>query len=541
MIKLYPDNQTEIVMSEFGFVSSSGYYFQVGTLELNETERQEIIYSKYKVGGKDVDYNYPLVDINFDVLVYASTRSELLQLVANFKRGVSDVDGILEYVPSDTTISTFYRYFQSRIPAVKIRDINNWDNRITKDQKFVIMLSVTLKTYPFGFSNYDSITQYNSKANISLTSPVTINNGFVVGDSDAYLDFRLENSSSKTISEIVIFGLNNSDRDLNNTIVTRTAEAASVTGTGWSTIGGSAARLSTTTVRRLTVSDTSTSTITFNSLTNESDNRGEVAIYCVADANSGVSLFNWKFKLGLNINGVRVWTSRESYAPNIGDVFEAFYVGNINLPVINVDSLSLSSVQLALDITNSEQDGEIDIDGIILVWEDFTVIRLEVNTPLGSNDMIQYKLDKNFDRVYYSSNNDGVYIDYIKSVFGDKTLKAKNIQNRYWCFYINSDGSIDFNGGPLAITFYVTDLCVYPLYYDNTGTVTNVSVTNLSGSLSFAVTVTGYADFIITSSQFDPVTVRRSGTNTIIVLNTPGSGSYTVTDLNGNTLFAGSW
>ena len=214
--KLHPEGLSTIDLIPAGDPKTEDYNIDLGSLDLQESERLEIAYSEGANvdGGEAISAHGPLVPLTFDVIVQGSgvsedaARQQLLQYAQALEAAICNAaGGTFEFKPDNLGAgvrSTFYHYVQSQPPKVRAIANNNWDAApVETEPEYVcaIELEIELQTQPFATSDPNSpvsvltaTTVYNQDD--AVAGHVTILAANVKGTISALVQLRVRNMVS---------------------------------------------------------------------------------------------------------------------------------------------------------------------------------------------------------------------------------------------------------------------------------------------------------------------------------------------------------
>lgn len=395
LVKLHPIDRDTITFTDQGInLSTSGYYIQRGTINLNETERVSLVYSK-----RDSFNTTPeLVDITFEVIPFSPTRSGLIKLVESLKYALNNSNGgEFEYRPDNiTTLSTYYRYVMSPIPEIDLSNISYWDNNPAAGNcKYFIKLNITLKTHPIGYSPI-GIEVWDSQ----VFDPV--NDTYMVLDStdcpygDVEPVFGLVVNKDYTDYPTTLtcwtkvwtkYGNTNSVAPI---YAFKTSDYVDYDGDTWTFPVAPSNTLEVNNVAKITWLDTSEASITLESTTDGRSFSGKASLYAILKTENISSQSTVRIQSGLVVNGTVVYKNPKGYSPKYINTYHSSYIGDIIFPRYedsgNVSGNYITDIKLWLSTTNPGTEA-VYIDSILVVFQDDGAIKIDVPGSIPLNEM----------------------------------------------------------------------------------------------------------------------------------------------------------
>lgn len=432
MASIFKVHPTGLSTIEFGRSASQavgGYYSPTDSLNLNEKERIEILYSETKLGGQAIRSVGKLVDVEFVVFMMASTKDALETLSHNLNKAIMNPKGgRIEFRPHGNTISTFYYYEASQ--PYELADIthNKWDwEQDFHNNQFVRAAIVTLKTKPYGTSDvYETVTP--TRSTVQNATYGTYYNYFdlptIKGDLPAIFQLRVRHLlDGIEINRLMLCTRSSVLSTLSN--VVQTLQAENGTGVGaWSTqndatrSGGRYMRLSPAandTYYQLRIP-----------IQNESDHRGLVGMLAVIRPSNA----NFTGKVGYALNGNEIWTDTTEYTPEFSNQWQVMYLGEHHLPPLGIaDNETLSNPQLSLHFKTSS-GGTVDVDCVFLFFGDETVAQYDFdsdrNEGISYSEKFVVQTNKNNDRVAQVTDLSNNVLRYVRGIYGSVFLEARD-------------------------------------------------------------------------------------------------------------------
>lgn len=432
-LKLHPTGLSIIEFGRSAPQAVDGYYVPTDTLNLNEKDRVEVLYSQTKLGGRAISKVANLVDVEFTAFVFGVDRATVLAKAHALNKAVMNPKGgKLEYRPYGATLSTYYYYEASSPSSLVEIDHNKWDwEQAFYENQYVIALEITLKTKPFGVSDvYEAVTP--SRTTLQNASYGSYYNYFdlpqVKGDVPALFRLKMRNlQTGVDLSRVYLCTRSSVLSSLSNVVQTLQAE----TGTGWSTITGGS--YSGGAAKQLTIATPDVfSTGLRIPYANEEDHRGLVGVLVAGSFVSGS-----KLQLGYAINGTEIWRDVREF-PVDSTVMHLAYAGEHHLPPMAVpDSGAISNPELVLYV-KAPATGSVIIDCIHLIFSDETVCQYDFgeirDSGITNNQLMVVETNRDNDRVARVTNLSEVPEYYIKSVVGSVFLEASDVTRVFLLF-----------------------------------------------------------------------------------------------------------
>lgn len=430
ILKLHPDRKSTLTFTTLGTTSaSSGHFFQVGTLDLNESRRKDIVYSDIRA----TTIAKKLVPITFEVLVWGSTKSSMLDKARELELAVCNpLGGYFEFRPEDSTgISTFYRYEQSPIPTVRKSRINHWDTIPTTDGEYVIMLQVELQTHPIGNSDPDSPIYIDSKVLSGTTISTEIDFNKLQGDQPSYLIADITNSGGgKDLNRVYIFtrsGYLTDDLELLYPILL--AEDGDTDG-AWSTAAGGPERYGE--PQKLVPNSLNEGSWISFELEDLSNNLGRLSCFVLAQVSDDPS--NWRIRSSFELADNSVIVNNDRFQPEYEDKYHWMYCGDLdisNLLLPNDVAVPDSGIiKLYVDkIAGAVESPFIQIDALLLVYQDESAMQVNVSTDttVGFSENESIKIDYLYDkqqRTVLHLDDGGELLRFVATVFGSPAIEV---------------------------------------------------------------------------------------------------------------------
>lgn len=432
VLRILPDNREPITFSSTGIADggSQGWYFQIGTLDLSEEERKQIVYSD----KRRTSVNYNLVPITFEVLIWGTTRDNMIEAAQRLELAVCNVDGgYFEYRPEDATgLHTFYRYEQSPIPTVRKSKINHWDTIPETEGNHVIMLQVELQTHPVGISDPESpvFIQLDTFGDTGILSS-EISPDKIQGDQPAFLIYDVNNplGTTKTLNRIYVFSRSGYlSSGLNNFDPFKLAEDGTTNAGPWTT--PTTSERYGTTVQRLTPTGLDMGDWLELDLMNLDLHYGRISVFAAVKPSDDPN--NWRIRTRFDIGAATIINNSDRFSPEHQNKYHWMYCGDIDISNILIpDTINTPNglLRLTVDRIAGGLTEHIDIDAVFLIYQDESAMQVNVATDqasgFGAEETI--KLDYMFDkgqRTVLHLDNVGGLLGFAQAVFGSPAIQA---------------------------------------------------------------------------------------------------------------------
>lgn len=418
-LALQPNGLTAINFSTTGRIPY-GFYVPLDSLEFNEAERREFIYSETRYGGKAVNEKLNLTDVNFICFVVGRNRQEMLQLSNQLNITVTyPLGGELAYKPDGASITSYYTYEASAVPAVAQIDHNHWDEELTKEGGLYVMaFNVTLKTHPLNHSAVQTLSL--------STGQITNGDGGnffnvsdIKGNVPAIIHLAAQNSSNgQSISRIYLCSRSAIYANYASTMQFE-AENGTVIGS-WS--NQSDAARSGGAYRRTTLNTTDWIGIKFP-LSSPQAYQGLLAHMVVIKP----SLTTLESRVAVYVGSERVWTSEQTWTPTKANAWQVLYVGEYNFPPFALVPTT-TGAYIAVEFRATNGSPTLDFDFMQLMWSDEAIQQIDVGydqsygMSYGQKTYVAMGLD--YKRFNYVAANDNTYLYPVRNTYGTLGLTA---------------------------------------------------------------------------------------------------------------------
>lgn len=378
-VKLTPINLDQIVFGT-GYQSAipTGFYLLLDTLNFHESERREILYSETKYGGKAINTSDKLAPVEFSVIVFGTTRNQMLARSEQLAQTVGNIKGgLFEYTPDGVTTTSFYTYEMSAKPAVSSQKLNRWDDIARERGIFAMIFDVTLTTQPFVHSQLFAAI---SPSRSTLDNQGTYN-WFdlldIKGDVPALVQVKLTNPNAATLNRFYICSRSSVYSSLSTLVSNFEAENADTEIGTWAN-QADAAR-SNGNYNQLTLSASTWGSLLFN-LPSIAQYEGLITVLPVIRASTP----NVVCRVAVYLNDELVWASPNQYSPETIK-WEILYAGEFNFPPLTMSNDVNATLQLAVEFLGG---GTLDVDFVQIFFSDEGIGQIDVSTD-GSYGVAQ--------------------------------------------------------------------------------------------------------------------------------------------------------
>jgi hypothetical protein len=412
--------------------SLTGFYVLLDTLNFNESERRDVLYSDTRYGGKAINVKEKLTPVEFQCIVFGTTRDEMLRNSEKLANTITNPKGgLLEYLPDEATTTTYFTYEMSIIPKVSSKKLNRWDDIKREHNIHAMIFDVELMTHPFGHSRiFQAITPSQTTLSNSVNNHLDLLD--IRGDVPALLQTKLTNLvAGQTLNKFYICSRSSLYSTLGTLVSSFEAEDAAELVGSWG-IQVDAAR-SGGGYQRLSASDADWNRIVFD-LPSNTQYEGLITILPVIRASST----SFKCRLAVYLNSTAVWVSRNQYSPELANIWHILYAGEFNFPPIALSSDFTTPLQLAIEFMLPSGSATLDVDFVQIMYSDESIMQVDIDTgrnvgaTYGESLLLETGLD--YIRKSLVLNDSDAITRYANSVYGTLSLLATKDTRLYVLF-----------------------------------------------------------------------------------------------------------
>jgi len=412
--------------------ATSGYYVPADTIDVHESERESIVYSDTRYGGSAVSTRLNLAPFTFTCFVWGTTRSEMLDRAKTLARIVNN-EGMVEYKPTDASISTYYDYVKSVRPTRANINKNQWDDINKDSDRYVMAFEVNLQTKPIGHSNSYTALFTNSNKQTGYYFALAD----IIGDTPAILELTM-GTFNENLSKMYLFTRSETLATLSNLQSLYEAINYDTNSGTWAVYGLNYAMRST--------GDSTWQRLTFD-INNEPDHRGLIGFVIVARTeNTDV-----EFRMRFEADGVVLYTSPDTYKLSEANKWLLQYCGEFTLPKVAIsDNIDYSNLSFSIECKGT---GNIDIMNVHLLFADEYIMEIDIDsTPGGAtSENVIVSSTNDYKRIVQMVNGSGEISDVPYRVYGSQFIGVLQDCRLYTLFQGDTDYFNPANTGYFTI------------------------------------------------------------------------------------------
>lgn len=404
-----PYGQSEIVFQTFEASGAGGYFAPASKIDFKEEEREQVAYSSgvNLEGGDVVNVNKPLVDIEFQVIIWSAvSRTDCVARAGALMKAISNpAGGIVRFNPNqEMGRDTYLHYLRSEPLETLSGSFNTWDAICDTSGRWAIETKLLLKTRPISTSDPENLaaitpvdrTVVDNTYAGAMRNFFTISSADIEGDRLAALRLRLRNLQSNTKIGRVYLMVRSAMRSiLSNFKMIYEAEDATLLNptTPWSVVSDAAR--SNGQYRRLNppaAGNNIEHAFSFV-ISNEADHRGRVLVFAVLRTNTAMH-DQWEMKIRYLAGNQVVARSVGRNTPETWLVWHAAFCGAVEMPGILIsDTQTISpTIEVVFTRISGELNDSIDVDFIALLFEDEGLIQFDIADGYANSQVLHTEL-----------------------------------------------------------------------------------------------------------------------------------------------------